>query len=120
MYLRTLRIKRGWTQKDLAKKTKPHVAQNTISKLERLGHIRVSHWTAVALAAALDVDPATLRFGVDPRSRAAKQPDARRGPRLGPTDRPLRGKRKPKTPAAPTVGLGTAAEKNGIDVAPLP
>jgi transcriptional regulator with XRE-family HTH domain len=84
MYLRTLRLRHGWTQKELAKRTKPHVAQNTISKLERRAHIRPAHTTVVALARAFSIDPESIRFGIDPRSRAGrtKQHDARRGPRV--------------------------------------
>jgi len=74
-YLRSLRERRGITQVQLA--TLAHMAQNTISKLERGPKKAPRYNTVLALARALRVAPDTLRFGVDPRRRDLP-PDARR------------------------------------------
>jgi transcriptional regulator with XRE-family HTH domain len=74
-YLRTLRERRGFTQGQLA--TLSHVAQNTISKLERSISPRASFATAKALAQALGVSPGLLHFGPDPRHKD-RPLDARR------------------------------------------
>jgi len=78
MHLRTLRMRRGWTQDDLCKRSK--VPQNSISRLERDKTARPSLVTVVALAKALEVDPLSIEFGpprVRTRSRArAADPEA--------------------------------------------
>jgi transcriptional regulator with XRE-family HTH domain len=73
-YLRTIREQHGLTQAQLADKS--HVAQNSISRLER-GRTRPTFQTALALASALGIAPETLRFGRDPRRRHRPE-DARR------------------------------------------
>ena len=110
MYLRSLRLKADLTQRQLAQRCRPRVAQNTISKLERDGRIRPSHSTVVAIAKALDVDPATIRFGIDPRTR---QTDARRGPRLK-RSAPATRVERPRTPPRAAPGLTTPATEPGL------
>jgi transcriptional regulator with XRE-family HTH domain len=71
IYLRTARERKHLTQVELASIS--HVAQNTISKLERRAD-RSPLWdTARALAAALNVDPQDLRWGPDPARTRARQ-----------------------------------------------
>jgi transcriptional regulator with XRE-family HTH domain len=65
--VRTLRKARGWTQQDLAKKTKGAVGQSSISDIES-GVTKVSEVKAVTilgLANAFGVNPAFLRNGKD-------------------------------------------------------
>jgi len=71
IYLRTARERKHLTQVELAALS--HVAQNTISKLELRAAHRPLMDTALALAAALNVDPQDLRFGPDPAKRRARQ-----------------------------------------------
>lgn len=73
MHLRTLRTRRGWTQKDLWKRSK--VPQNTISRLERNKNARPSMAMVVALAKAFDVDPMSIQFG-PPRTKARERTNA--------------------------------------------
>lgn len=115
MYLRALRLKADLTQRQLAQRCRPRVAQNTISKLERDGRIRPSHTTVVAIAKALDVEPASLRFGIDPHSKAARtrQLDARRGPRQKRSAPATRAER-PRTPPSAAPGLTTPATEPGL------
>jgi transcriptional regulator with XRE-family HTH domain len=70
MHLRTLRTRRGWTQKDLWKKSK--IPQNSISRLERDKNARPSIATVVALAKAFDVDPMSIQFG-PPRTKTRER-----------------------------------------------
>ncbi len=74
-YLRVIRERRRLTQAALAKRS--HVAQTTISKLERRPHMRPVFGTVLALARALGIDPVALRFGLDPK-RKDRPADARR------------------------------------------
>jgi transcriptional regulator with XRE-family HTH domain len=60
-----------------------HIAQNSISKLERGIHRRPAFETTLALARALRINPALLRFGLDPEERG--QADGRRKPLTGTT-----------------------------------
>jgi transcriptional regulator with XRE-family HTH domain len=74
IYLRTARERRRLTQEELAAIS--HVAQNTISKLETHPQARPAFPTVMALARALGVSPAALRWGPEPpvprrRRRAA-------------------------------------------------
>jgi transcriptional regulator with XRE-family HTH domain len=62
-----MRERRHLTQEQLAKKT--GIAQNTISKYETNRHANPGWSRVLALAAALDVDPTRLRFGLDPRQK---------------------------------------------------
>jgi transcriptional regulator with XRE-family HTH domain len=65
VYLRTRREQLEMTQEALERTS--GIAQNTISKLESQPQARPAFTTVMALAAALDVDPLSLRFGPDPR-----------------------------------------------------
>jgi transcriptional regulator with XRE-family HTH domain len=65
-FLRTLRLRRHLTQKDLERLTNREVAQNTISKLESNPDAHPEFQTVVALAKALKVSPDQIRFGPDP------------------------------------------------------
>jgi transcriptional regulator with XRE-family HTH domain len=71
LYLRTLRERRGWTQEQLEQIS--HVAQNSISKLERNPNARPAFPTVAKLARALDVGPLDLRFGPDPHARKPRR-----------------------------------------------
>ena len=71
VYLKTEREKRGWTQVQLAARS--GVAQNTISKLERNEKTRPGFPIVVALAMALAIDPARLRFGQNPRQHPRRK-----------------------------------------------
>ncbi len=66
-YLRDLRLRRGLTQVQLAKKS--GVAQNVISRYERNRHADPPLRTVVDLARVLRVNPLRLRFGPAPRRR---------------------------------------------------
>jgi len=63
-YLRSLRERRGFTQRVLAHKT--GLSQDWISRLETKPQRRPSFDIVIALAEALGVDPRRLRFGPDP------------------------------------------------------
>lgn len=65
VYLRALRKRHHLSQAELAQRT--GLKQNTISKLERYSNSRPLWETVLALATTFDIDPRSLRFGLDPR-----------------------------------------------------
>jgi transcriptional regulator with XRE-family HTH domain len=67
-FLRTLRLRFGWTQEELAARS--GVKQSTISKYETRDGTPMFA-TVVALAKALRIDPVYLKFGPQPPRRRA-------------------------------------------------
>jgi transcriptional regulator with XRE-family HTH domain len=65
----TLRTRRGWTQDDLAQRSK--IPQNTIARLEGDRSVQPRWQTVLALAKALAVDPLTIAFGPPRRKTRA-------------------------------------------------